>query len=158
MRRVIWMVALLGIASVQAQAQMGRPFDMRFERVEQLRKVRMIDELDLKEEQSVRFFARLKEFDTRRHELMREKHELLNQIEQMLKDKAEPGELEKVFPSVVAIDQRMAAEREKFFAGLTDILTVEQRARLLTFERRFEKDLRDAVRDTQRRRMKSDEQ
>ncbi len=100
---------------------------MRFERVDQLRKVRMIDELDLKEEQSVRFFARLNEFDKRRKELMRERHGLLDKLEQSIKDNADEKELEKMFPALAGMDQRMAEEKAKFFGGLSDVLSTQQR-------------------------------
>ena len=65
--------------------------------------------------------------------------------------------MEKNFPDALAIDSRMIEERAKFFNGLSDILTVTQKAKLLLFERKFERELRDAVRDTQRRRMKGEE-
>jgi hypothetical protein len=67
MRPGMYAVLLLGVFATQAVAQPGRPFDMRpFEKVDQLRKVRMIEVLGLKEEQSVRFFARLNEFEKHR--------------------------------------------------------------------------------------------
>jgi Spy/CpxP family protein refolding chaperone len=158
MRTVTMIALLLGVGAVQAQAQPGHPGDPRFERVEQLRKVRMIDELELKEEQSVRFFARLSEFDKRRRDLMHERHEMLNKLDQLIKDNAEEKELEKMFPVLAGIEQRMGEEKAKFFASLADVLTIQQRAKLLTFERAFEKELREAVRDTQRRRMRTEEQ
>ena len=158
MRTGMMIALVLGLLAVQAQAQPGRPGDPRFERVEQLRKVRMIDELGLKEEQSVRFFARLSEFDKRRRDLMHERHEMLDKLEQMIKDNADDKELEKMFPVMAGIEQRMGEERAKFFASLSDVLSVQQRAKLLTFERTFEKELREAVRDTQRRRMRTEEQ
>ncbi len=158
MRRYGMMAVLLGIAASLASAQPGRPFDMRpFEKVDQLRKVRMIDELDLKEEQSVRFFARLNEFDKKRKELMKAKHEALDNLERLVKEKADEKELEKSFPAIVAFDQQLAAEKARFFSGLSDILTAPQRAKLLTFERKFEKELREAVRESQKRRMRTDE-
>jgi len=52
----------------------------------------------------------------------------------------------------------MALEKSKFFASLTDILTVTQRAKFLTFERTFDKELRDALRETRKKRMRMDEQ
>lgn len=158
MRTGMMIALVLGLLAVQAQAQPGRPGDPRFERVEQLRKVRMIDELGLKEEQSVRFFARLSEFDKRRRDLMHERHEMLDKLEQMIKDNADDKELEKMFPVMAGIEQRMGEEKAKFFASLSDVLSVQQRAKLLTFERTFEKELREAVRDTQRRRMRTEEQ
>jgi len=152
------MCVLLGIAVAQACAQPGRPPEGQpFEKVDQLRKVRMIDELDLKEEQSVRFFARLNDFDKKRRELMKAKHEALNTLERLMKENADEKELEKSFPTIIAFDQQLASERAKFFAGLSDILSVTQRARLLVFERSFERELRDAVRETRNRRMRGEE-
>ncbi|HEX9007120.1 MAG TPA: hypothetical protein VF889_07490, partial [Bacteroidota bacterium] len=60
-------LALPGFASAQGPGPgpEGRPI----ERLEQLRKVRMIEMLDMKEDQSVRFFARLNEHDSARHAL-----------------------------------------------------------------------------------------
>jgi Spy/CpxP family protein refolding chaperone len=158
--RGVMMFALMlaaAVALAQPEPHPGGPPDARFERLEQLRKVRMIDELGLKEEQSVRFFARLSEFDKRRRDLMHERHEMLNKLEQMIKENADEKELEKMFPVLVSNDQRMGEEKAKFFASLSDVLSVQQRAKLLTFERAFEKELREAVRDTQRRRMRTEE-
>ena len=158
MRPFGMIAVLLGIAAAQLFAQPGRPFDMRpTEKVDQLRKVRMIDELDLKEEQSVRFFARLNEFDKKRKELMKAKHEALDNLERLVKENADEKELEKSFPAIVAFDQQMAVEKSRFCSGLSDILSVSQRAKLLTFERNFERELREAVRETQKRRMRADE-
>lgn len=158
MRMMMTIVLLLAAVAAQAQPEPhpGQPPDARFERLEQLRKVRMIDELGLKEEQSVRFFARLSEFDKKRRDLMHERHGMLDKLEQMLRENADDKELEKLFPALVSIDQRMGEEKAKFFASLSDVLSVQQRAKLLTFERAFEKELREAVRDTQRRRMRTD--
>jgi Spy/CpxP family protein refolding chaperone len=128
-----------------------------FERIQQLMKMRMIETLDLKEEQSVRFIARFNEHEKRRHELMKLKGEGLDRLEKLVKESGDEREMDKTFPEALAIDSRMIEERAKFFNSLSDILTVTQRAKLLLFERKFERELRDAVRETQRRRMKGEE-
>lgn len=128
-----------------------------FERIERFKEVRLIETLDLKEEQSVRFFTRMKEFEKRRHELQKAKGEALDKIEQAIKDGADDKTLEKLFPEVAAADVRIGEERAKFFNGLSDILTLQQRGKLLLFERNFERDLRDAIRETQKRRMKTED-
>ena len=88
---------------------------------------------------------------------MKMKGEALDRIEKLVKDNGDEAEMEKAFPDVLAIDQKVAEERAKFVNGLSDILSVTQRAKLMLFERKFERELRDAVRDTQRRRMKGEE-
>jgi len=128
-----------------------------FERIQQLMKMRMVEALDLNEEQSVRFIARFNDHEKQRRELMKLKAEALTKIEKLVQDSGDEREIEKAFPEALAIDVRVVEERKKFFDSLSDILTVTQRARLLVFERKFERELRDAVRDTQRRRMKGEE-
>lgn len=148
---------ILCAASVLAQP--GRPEDQRgWERIEQLRKVRLIEMLDMKEEQSVRFFARLKEHDAMRHELMQQKDEAFDKIEKLLQDHASPEEYSPVFEEAASFDAKMLSERKKFFDSLSDILSVEQRAKFLIFERKFERELRDAFREAQRRRHQGGEQ
>jgi len=60
-----------------AQPSMPPPDQRPMERIERLRKVRLIEMLDLKEDQSVRFFARMNEHDKVRKELKRQKGEVL---------------------------------------------------------------------------------
>jgi hypothetical protein len=88
---------------------------------------------------------------------MQSKHEGLDRLEQLVNDNGDEREIEKAFPSLLNIEAQVASERAKFFNSLSDILTAGQRAKLLTFERSFERELREAVRETQKRRMRSDE-
>jgi len=128
------------------------PDDRRIERVEQFRKVRLIEVLELKEEQSVRFFARLNEHEKARRELLAAKDEVLNKIERSIRNRADEKDIETLFGDVADADAKVAAENKRFFDSLTDILSTEQRGKLLLFERHFARELREAMRDAQRRR------
>ncbi len=145
---------LLFVAPAIAQGPGGGPGqgEKPMERLERLRNLRMVEMLDLKEDESVRFFARLKEHDDTRHELRKERNDVLDKIERLVRNHAADAEYEEPFAQVAAIDQKIAEENRNFFAGLKDILTVEQRAKLLLFERRFESELRDAIREARLRR------
>jgi hypothetical protein len=134
-----------------------RPPDQRpFERIEHLRKVRLIEMLELKEEESVRLMARITEHENAARELMKERGEALDRVERLVRNKAEGKEYEKAFAEVTAADDKVIAEKRRFFAGLADILTPEQRGKMLLFERRFEKELREAMRDAQQRRRRGE--
>jgi hypothetical protein len=160
LKNALLAVILLVPASVFTQPPgpgWGPAKQQSFERIQQLMKMRMVETLELKEEQSVRFIARFNEHDKARRDLMKQKGELLDKIENMLKEGSSDRDIEKILPEVLAIDSRMMEERAKFLVGLSDILTVNQRARLFLFERRFERELRDAVRETQHRRSKGED-
>jgi Spy/CpxP family protein refolding chaperone len=134
-------------------AQPGPPMDgPGRERIERFRRMRLIEILDLKEEQSVRFIARYNEFENNRRDLNKQRDEILDKIERLVRNNAEEKEIEKVFPEVEAIGRKIGEERLKFFNSLADLLSVQQRAKLLLFERRFETELRDAVRQRMKER------
>ncbi len=146
------LIPLSGFAQPPGPPQGARPF----ERIEQWKKVRLIEILDMKEDQSARFFARLNEHEAQRRELHKEKGEILDRLDRLVRNHAESAELEKVIPEVLAVDDKTHDEQNKFFLSLGDILTVDQRAKLLLFERQFEKELRDAMREAQRKRWRQD--
>lgn len=134
-------------------AQPFPPDDRRpIERIEHFKKVRLIEMLDLKEEQSVRFFARLNEHDNLKRELTKEKMDLLDKIERLVRNNAAGKEFEKLFSDVASANDKIAQEDRKFFVNLSDVLSPQQRGKLLLFERQFERELREAMRDIQQRR------
>jgi hypothetical protein len=134
----------------------GQPFspgERAQERIEHFKKVRLIETLDLSEEQSARFFARLKDHDKAKKDALKEKMDVLDRIERLVRNRAEGQEFDKPFSEVAALNQRLADLDQRFFNSLSDILSVEQRGKYLLFERRFELELREAMRDIQRRRL-----
>ena len=76
---------------------------------------RLVEMLDMKEEQSVRFFARLNEHENAMHSLGQERMELLDRIERLVRNEADAKEFEALFPQVAAVDDRMGGERKRFF-------------------------------------------
>jgi len=141
-------VVLTGNAVVHAQSEGSKAV----ERVEQLRKVRMIEILDLTEDQSVRFFARLHEHEKTRNGVTAERTSLLDRMERLVRNKVDPGQYRQPFAEMLSIDDRLFREEQRFFDGLSDVLSEEQRAKLLLFERQFQKELMDALIQIQKRR------
>ncbi len=153
---VIPVLMILGATQIQAQPwRMGGQGPLQ--RIEELKKVRLIEMLNLNEDQSTRFFARLNEHDSTKRDLMKQRSEVLDKIERLVRNHADSKDFEQLFPAVDAIDAKIIEERHRFFDGLGDILSAEQRGKYLLFYRYFEKELRDAMREVQRRRRGMDE-
>jgi hypothetical protein len=112
----------------------------------------MIDALDLSEEQSVRFFARLHERDGAREGLRQKKMAALDKLERMVRNDVKSEEYSGMFPEVNELDQELLDLDRKFFESLSDIISEEQRAKLMLFERQFHRELQDALMTIQRKR------
>jgi|WetSurMetagenome_2_1015567.scaffolds.fasta_scaffold53743_2 Spy/CpxP family protein refolding chaperone len=157
MRHIVPVLLIaLAAATVQAQPFGPPPGPHNMERIEHLKKVRLVEMLDLKEEQSVRFFARLNEHENTMRSLGSEKSDLLDRIERLVRNEADVKEFEAIFPQMSALEDRVGAERKRFFDGLADLLTPEQRGKLLLFERQFERELREAMKEVRQRRNRGD--
>ncbi len=149
---VIFVFFSLGLLRAQPSGGPPQMGGRSMERVERFKKMRLVEMLDLKEDQSVRFFARFNDFENARKELNRQKDETLDKIERLLRNKADQKEYEKLFDEVEVVNRKIGEEKLKFFNSLSDLLTIEQRAKLILFERRFEHELREAVKESQDRR------
>lgn len=154
MMLAVLFAALSGAVSL-AQPPQG-PDPHSIERIERWKKMRLVELLNLSEDQSVRFFARMNDHDAARRELMKKKGESLDKVERLVRNKAEAAEFEKVIPEVLAAEDAIRSEQRKFFTGLGDMLTSEQRAKFLLFERQFERELREAMREVQRKRYRGE--
>ena len=156
------LLLVFGLTLLFGQSVHAQPFqpDERrpFERIEHFKKVRLIEMLDMKEEQSVRFFARLNEHDNTKRDLMKEKMDVLDKIERLVRNHADEKEFEKLFPEVAEMNEKIVQEDQRFFNSLPDVLSAEQRGKYLLFERQFERELREAMRDIQGRRMRMGQQ
>jgi Spy/CpxP family protein refolding chaperone len=156
-RMILGFLGALIIAGVAlAQPPQGPPDSQSIERIERWKKLRLIELLNLSEDQSVRFFARMNEHETARRAMMKQKGEALDRLERLVRNRAEASEFEKVIPEVLTAEDQIRAEQRKFFTGLSDILSVEQRAKLLLFERQFERELREAMREVHRKRSRGE--
>ena len=153
MRRFLVMTLMVLLAALPAVSQ-PRPGEgpRAVERIEQLKKVRMIEALDLSEEQSIRFFARLNEHDKRNQDLMDERSAILDRLERLVRNEADDEEYRGLFSEVSEVDRRVVEEEAKFFDGLSEILSESQRARYLLFGRQFRRELQDALQFMHQRR------
>jgi Spy/CpxP family protein refolding chaperone len=157
MKRMLLTVLCAAIAGGMSPAQPPQgPDSHSIERIERWKKLRLIELLNMNEDQSVRFFVRMNDHESARRALMKQKGETLDKVERLVRNRAEASEFEKVIPEVLAAEDSLRAEQRKFLTGMNDILSAEQRAKLLLFERQFERELREAMWEVQRKRSRGE--
>jgi hypothetical protein len=120
--------------------------------------MRLIEALNLGEEESVRFFAKQNLHDNKIHELMELRRSALDNVEKLLTDKADVKETQKAIDKILEIDQEIFTERKNYQESLRQTLTTEQFAKYLIFEHNFDRQLRDAMREMRRGRPQQEEE
>jgi len=117
------------------------------ERMEQLEKLKLLEALNLNEEEAIRFFARRNEFRDEHKDLIQKRDEIILNIELAIgKDKSEnEADYEKKIKEFLMVEEKLIDHRAKFLNSLEDILTQEQIAKLIVFESKFKQEIRDLI-------------
>ena len=129
------------------QHQQGFRMKKNKSRVDELEKVKLIEILDMDEETTLKFFSRRNEFRNMTESLMEKRDKLLNDFQELI----EEDEIEKnsVYSDhvnkILEIEKTLVNNRIQFISSLDDILTEKQIGKLVVFEFKFRKDLRDLL-------------
>jgi len=148
---LLFFAVFSGIAP--AQDQMPIP-GRAAERLEQYKKLQLMEVLKLDEETALRFFAR---YNKQREELAglnQKRNELLDDLAKLRRDNAPDKDHQKVHDQLRAVADPALEIRGKFFDDITKILTPRQMSDYLLFERNFLRNVREIMRDMQGQRMR----
>ena len=124
------------------------------DRIESYKKVRMLEALKLEEDQSVKFVSRYDKHQEIMRGFDKQRNDLIDNLDSLSRSGAADAQFDDIYGSLMDIDKKIAGERQKFLSELKEILSNKQIAVYIVFERNFIKELRQAVRDVQRERMK----
>ena len=125
-----------------------------YDRIESWKKVRMLESLKLDEDQSTKFITRYNKHADAMHEFEKERNDLVDKLDLQSKSDAADADYEQTFNVLLDIDKKISEERLHFLTELKGVLSNKQIAEYIVFERNFAQELRQAVRDVQRERMK----
>ncbi len=110
------------------------------QKMEELKKIKLIEILQMNEEASLKFFSRRSEHMKKIEGFNEAGKSKIDQIDELLKDKNEPM-LKKAIDEYLQIQESIIKERQNFFKSVSDILTTEQMGKLVVFEERFRSEL-----------------
>jgi hypothetical protein len=144
------LVVLTFTSVVYAQRGEGDPRGPKGrEKVDQLRKMKLIETLGLDEEKSVRFISRFSKHQEHIRALYLERGTIVDNLEEAIKETRE-SEYSKLIDGMFSIEQKIIDARIDFIKNLNDLLSKKQQAKFLVFERNFNRDLRDMIFDAKR--------
>lgn len=141
-------VVLLASAQDTQQPAPGRAV----ERIEQFKKIRMMEVMHLDEQTSIKFFSRYNKHQELLKDLRQKQIQTIQRIQNFRKNNAPNAEYGKVIDDLRSLETQVNGAKSKYVDELKEVLTNEQIAEYLVFELRFQQNLRDIVRDTQRNR------
>ncbi len=114
------------------------------EKIEELEKVKLIETLDLDEDTMLKFFSRRKDHRNKINELRAQRDEKLNLLQKMLVNE-EKGNYKDLVTSLIETEEKIDKQKTNYYHSLNDILSYDQIAKLMVFERNFRRELRDTI-------------
>jgi len=133
--------------SVWAQDEDSPVPSKALERVEQFKKIRMMEVLALDEQASIKFFARYNKHQRALQDLRRKQVQALVKVQALRKAKAADAEYAKIIQELQSLEGDGREAKLRYLEELREILSNKQIAEYLVFEMRFQQNLRDLIRD-----------
>jgi hypothetical protein len=141
MKKALYLLLVLMLIPALSFAQDRRDRKGPRERIEQLEKLKLIEALDMDEQTTLKFFARRNEL----HGKVDMLNDSLDTITDNLETKFSKGDdsgYKELVNKYLSTEKQIASERTQFINSLYDILTTEQVAKLIVFEKRFREEIR----------------
>ena len=160
MKKMLLLTVMLlapAIIFAQPRGMRGQKMAPRREQIEMLRIWKMTEELELSEKQADKFFPRLRLDDKKIEELEMERQSLFRELH---KDAMKGGMDEKVLDEKIErisdIESKILRDRVKFIKNMDDLLSIDQRAKLMVFRHRFRDRMENMMREARKRRHMKD--
>jgi hypothetical protein len=117
------------------------------EKIQQWEKAKLIELLNLKEENSVKFFARRNDHQNKMKEILDQRDQFMKDLSKELHEGTKQNDntyRDKLY-KLLSFESRLMKEKEAFLKSLNDVLTPEQILKLSVFEIKFRKELREKL-------------
>ena len=115
------------------------------ENIETFRMWKLLEALDLTSEQSTQFLPVLKDFQNAKRNFEDKKRSLLQELEANLQSSKEDKRLKETLAELENNRKQFQMELDKFLEKTKATLTLEQQAKLLLFEEKFERKMRETI-------------
>lgn len=122
-------------------------------KIEQLEKIKIIEELNMDEETTLKFFSRRNEHREDQRALIEKRDQLYEILTENFNSEEDLNYKDKI-KEIFGIEKEMIIQREKFYISLGDILSEKEMVQLVVFEVSFRKEVRHQFMKQGQRRMK----
>jgi len=143
----ITLLTVILLTSISFPQQMKEKGMKNREKLDQLEKIKLIEALDLDEETSIRFFARRNESRREVQELEKKSDDIIFELEKSFdsENKNQAEKQEQLISEFLKTRESLELKRSQFINSLDDILSTEQTAKLIVFEKKFRDEIRNVL-------------
>ena len=144
---ILFVIILL--TSISFPQQMREKGMKHRDKLEQLEKIKLIEALDLDEETSIRFFARRNDSKKEIQELDKKADAIIFELEKSFNsdDKNQDEKQKQLISDMLKTRESIELKRNQFINSVDDILSTEQIAKLIVFEKKFRDEIRNVLFD-----------
>ncbi|MFA5805928.1 MAG: hypothetical protein WC879_14930 [Melioribacteraceae bacterium] len=149
MKKIFLLFILFSIllSTSYSQERMRQGKDQRpLQRIEQWERMKLIDVLNLNEDTAIRFFARRNENQNKMKEILDQRDDAIRDLENEIRNGTQNDALYKdKVNALLSLENNIGKERENFLRSLSDLLSPMQIAKMVVFESRFRKEVRETL-------------
>ena len=124
--------------------------DPRWNRIEDFKKIKMIEELNLNEEESVKFFVKHNAMINEFKEIEKQKDQSVKKLEKMLSKQASDSDIKKEVDNFLSIEQKIFKNKSVFINDVEKIIGQKKTASYIIFENNFHKELQKIMRESRK--------
>ena len=154
MKKMLLLIIIIlapAILFAQPRGMRGQKMSPRREQIAMLRIWKMTEELELTEDQAGRFFPRLRTDDKNIEELEMERQSIFRELhKEAMKGGMADKDLNEKIESISAIEVIILRNRVDFIKNLDDLLSPDQRAKLMVFRHRFRDRMENMMREARK--------
>ncbi len=145
--KIALVIVLFPIAFTLAQDIPDGEGLKRLEKIEQMENAKIIQILNLSEENAVRFFARRKEFRQQQRDLLEKRHKIIESVDDQLNssDKDNQAKYKEKLEELISIEVKLTKEKKDFYKSVGTILSPKQLMQLALFEDKFRREMRETL-------------
>jgi len=148
MRTIYRLLILCSFTFMWAQHWGGSPGGPSHEDAEMIKKWKLIEFLDIGEDQSDKFFTRINSFEKEVKGIRKKEKELRESIHELLEeDKLNRKKVEKLMDEYFEFQKEKLELRRLHHKNMSGILTPEQTAKYLIFDQHFKKRIKEHLKD-----------
>lgn len=136
----IVLIAFVLSANAQPPERMG-------ERMQALKKIKLLEVLDLKEEESDKFLIKYNAIEKNIREKQEQLRDISEDLEDALRDNKDDKELANLSSKLLKAHQEFQEATGKRFTDIKEVLNEKQFAKYLVFEKKFLEKMKEMLKD-----------